>query len=149
MIHYVTVPRTPHQCANVCTHYLTVYMYPLLVSLPVQISSNGLFSFGSAYTVHSATNFSSSTRDYLVAPFWGDVDLRLAGRVEYNTYTTGQSELNKVRSYIRSQTGNSLSATWMLVAYWNSVPQFSESLSEVSVFGHYGLGGRLRCTGTV
>ena len=101
-----------------------LYKYLIHPILP-QVSSNGLFSFGSAYNGWITHTFSQdSSRDYVVAPFWSDIDLRIAGSVLFQDFTTGEAQLDTVSQFIRAQMKNSFSGTWMLVAYWDSVPEY-------------------------
>ena len=101
--------------------------------LSPQVSKYGLFTFGSAYTSSSPYKFTStSSPNYIVAPFWSYIDIYTTGRVQYQTFTTGETQLEIVSLFIRRQMDNSFSGTWMLVAYWDSVPERYQSTSIVS-----------------
>ena len=102
-----------------------------------QISSNGLFSFGYGNTAYRPHTLSSTNLgdNYIIAPFWGDSDLRddsVEGSVLYQSFTAGAPLLGIVNSFIRSEVENSFSGSWLLIAKWDRVPEFSESNSIVS-----------------
>lgn len=66
----------------------------------------------------------SDSPQYIVAPYWSDIDTRSAGSVSYEVHTNRTSLLllHKVNKYIRQQEQNNFAGTWMLVAEWNSIP---------------------------
>ena len=83
-------------------------------------------SFGQSVTplkTPSPFNESASV-EYVVAPYWSDIDTRTAGSVSYEFHTnkTSLPLLNKVSKYIRQREQNHFSGTWMLVVDWNAIP---------------------------
>ena len=64
----------------------------------------------------------------LVAPFAADIDTTRRGSVKYTQFTTSDSQMNTVSSFIRSETGNSFYGTRMMVAEWNGVPKYQGSI---------------------
>ena len=60
---------------------------------------------------------------YIVAPFWSDIDTRTEGSISYEIHTnkTSLSLLQHVSRFIQQKEQNQFSATWMLVAEWSSV----------------------------
>ena len=105
---------------------------------PLQVGTNGYFSFGTRQTVYTPSLFSStSTPNYLVAPFWADIDTNIHGSISYEVHNTsaGSSSLallNRVNTFISNQQNTQFSGNWMLVALWNQVSQISGSSSVVS-----------------
>jgi hypothetical protein len=93
--------------------------------LEMQVATNGYFSFGQKRTsLETPAPFSGSdTLEYIVAPYWSDINTRSVGSVSYEIHTnqTSLSLLHKVSKYIREKEENQFSGTWMLVAEWNSV----------------------------
>ena len=125
-----------------CFWYLPLpFRYSLLN--PLQVGTNGYFSFGTRQTVYSPSLFSpTSTPNYLVAPFWADINTNIHGSISYEVHNTsaGSSStalLNRVSTFISNQQSTQFSGTWMLVASWNQVSQISGSSSVVSLLhGH-------------
>ena len=114
------------------TQMFLIVCVTVVFILSPQVSKHGFFSFGSAYTSSYQYKFSStSSPNYIVAPFSSYIDIYTTGRVIYQTFTRGTLEY--VSYFIRRQMGNSFSGTWMLVAYWDSVPEYGQSSSIVRV----------------
>ena len=115
---------------------LTANQIYILESL--QVGTNGYFSFGTRRTVYTPSRFSfTSTPNYLVAPFWADIDIRINGSISYEVHSTsaGSSSialLNRVSTFISNQKNTQFSGNWMLVASWSQVPAYSGSSSIVS-----------------
>lgn len=114
----------------------------LYFSSSLQITSNGLISFGQQFPNFGATLFPNENditvfTAYLAAPYWSDIDYRTLGDVWYETYATGQSStsntlLERVSNLVRSeQNVPTFQGTWMLVATWNSTVPFAGSGSVV------------------
>ena len=105
---------------------------------PLQVGTNGYFSFGTRQTVYTPSLFSStSTPNYLVAPFWADINTNTYGSISYEVHNTsaGSSSLallNRVSTFISNQQSTQFSGNWMLVASWNQVSAYSGSSSVVS-----------------
>ncbi len=87
-------------------------------------------------TYSAAQPFSaSSPLDYLVAPFWANVDIsNRVGDVSYEVHSSDISPeyINIVSSFISQQEQVQFNGRWMLLAEWNSVPQLGESVAAVS-----------------
>lgn len=66
-------------------------------------------------------------RSYLIAPYWSNIDTRLAGTVSYQILTSGggneeTDRLENVTNFLNSEMNASFSgANWMLVATWSNV----------------------------
>lgn len=61
-----------------------------------------------------------------MAPFWSDVDLRVAGNVFYQVVTQRASQeannvLTQVSDFVSNRTNDDFSGTWMLVVMWDQV----------------------------
>ena len=73
-------------------------------------------------------NIPGSSSYSVVAPFAADIDTRSRGSVKYTQFTTSDSQMSRVSSFIRSQTGDYFYGTRMMVAEWNGVPEYGESI---------------------
>ena len=63
---------------------------------------------------------------FVVAPYWADHDLRIDGHVYYETFNRGRSEyddnvLDMVNRYLRLNTDQNFSGTFMILAEWQDV----------------------------
>ena len=78
---------------------------------------------------NSLEDFPGPSGYSVVAPFAADIDATSTGSVTYTQFTTSDSsQISRVSSFIRSQSGNDdFSGTKMMVAEWESVPQYEES----------------------
>ena len=79
----------------------------------------------------SLVNFPGSSLYSVVAPFAADIDTTSRGSVKYAQFTTSDSQMSTVNSFIRSQTGDSFNGTRMMVAEWNGVPKYQRSVVSV------------------
>lgn len=114
-----------------------------------QIGTNGYFSFGTAVNDFSPSLFPAE-HNYLVAPYWADIDISSSGQISYETYEdsgavndgdgsgfSGNSSLpttpiSLISRYISEIEGIQFSGRWMLLAKWDEVPQFGGLTSVVS-----------------
>ena len=70
---------------------------------------------------------------YLVAPFWADVDIQgEVGDISYQVYSTGSPLLDTVNTIISDEENINFISHWMLVAEWDDVPPYSYDPSQVS-----------------
>lgn len=102
----------------------------------IQVATNGLLSFGEAYSHYDPEPFpgtsTSVQNGHLIAPFWDDIDISGGGgHVYYQTFSSDDSDsltttnLNAVNTYINSVHGDgSFEGTWMLVAHWDQVSPY-------------------------
>ena len=95
------------------------------------MDDDGYFSLGSTPPSSTLLPFSPSSSYSVVAPFAASISTVSAGSVRYNTFTTGDTNINTVSSHIRSELGGSFSGTWMIVADWYNVPQYGGSSVSV------------------
>ena len=102
--------------------------------LLLQVGTNGLISFGAPITDFSPSLFPLE-HDFIVAPFWSDVDISTGvGQIRYEVHTTssvGSTFLSNVSQFIEEQTNTSFTGQWMLLVEWEEVPQFAGLLSVV------------------
>lgn len=97
------------------------------------MGTNGLLSFNNSYNPWFNNPFSEfSSPDYLIAPFWADVDIRGGnGRIFYEIHESGYF-LDQVNTFLQRKRPSSFEGTWMLVAHWDAVhPYFGLFNPEV------------------
>ena len=71
--------------------------------------------------------------EYLVAPFWADVDIEEGvGNISYQIYSTGSPLLDTVNTIISDEENINFIGHWMLVAEWDDVPPYPNRTSQVS-----------------
>lgn len=61
-----------------------------------------------------------------MAPYWSNIDTRLAGRVQYETYRLGESDdvasrLGFINRVINAELNPDFTGDWMLLANWENV----------------------------
>ena len=95
-----------------------------------QINTNGLISFGNSFTRFNPELFPIEFQ-YLVAPFWSDIDIRRRGSIRYQVYFNGSRETEIVSQFI-SEENFIFTAEWMLIVEWNRVPQFGRPSYQVN-----------------
>ena len=99
-----------------------------------KVSSNGLLSFDKSLDFFRPILFPNSSQySYIVAPFWADHDPRPAGQVSYEVHQE-DADLSTVNRFLKQHTGTEFEGSWMLVAYWDNVPEYRSSAEAVSVF---------------
>ena len=74
--------------------------------------------------VDNAEFTNSSTGNYLVAPFWDDININDGGTISYETFESGYY-LEQVNAYIQRQRQNAFRGTWMMNVYYNEVAPYS------------------------
>ena len=108
-----------------------------------QVGANGIISFQDGWTSNTPQLFPTTNTltkfAYVVAPFWSDNDLRLAGNAMYQVYGLS-SQLNNASTFIADMTETNFNGTWMLVAQWNGAHPYphgdnptSPALQAVSI----------------
>ena len=85
-------------------------------------------SFHTGYTHFNSELFPTTNPDiywdFVVAPFWSDVDLRLAGSASWEIHTAAQSQnlIDMVSEFIQNNIDSSdFSGSWMMITYWEDV----------------------------
>ena len=97
---------------------------------------NGYFSLDSPISYNTPQLFSSTApSSHLVAPYWANNDIsNRLGSVSYEVHhsETSSTYIGQVSSFISQQQQVQFNGTWMILAEWQSVPQFGGSLTAVS-----------------
>ena len=93
----------------------------------MQVGINGIISFGDIYSSDQNKEFTRFlTGNYLVAPFWDDINTENGGTISYETFESGYY-LEQVSAYIQRQRQNAFHGTWMMNVYYKEVAPYSES----------------------
>ena len=72
--------------------------------------------------------------EYLVAPFWADVDIEEGiGNISYQVYSTGSPLLDTVNTIISDEENITFIGHWILVTEWDGVSAFSDSTNQVNI----------------
>ena len=100
-------------CKNIQTY---VYILLNIIYSIVQVSINGRFS----------------TRYATISPFASNIDTFTSGLVSYQTFSTGDPNIESVSTYITSEIGVTFRGVWMLVAHWFDVAE------NVAIYVSYG-----------
>ena len=121
------------------------YLYSIFILIQLsQVGSNGIISFGAGWTSRLPQLFPTTNNitknAYVIAPFWSDNDLTLAGNVTYQVEEFSSDQLTSASAFITDTTNTNFSGTWMLVAQWNGVHPYphgsnpsSSALNAVSI----------------
>ena len=103
----------------------------------LQVGTNGIFSFSDPFYSSDTAPFPiGAASAYIVAPFWDDVDIRLAGNVSYEVHWSRENNpgsdqlLDQVSNFVKGSTGQSFSGSWMLVAEWKEVHPWPHGLNS-------------------
>ena len=96
----------------------------------MQVSSNGLISFGTSFTAFIPRTFPLSVN--VVAPYWDDTDTRMKGVVRFDVITPSHPTLSCLleltSDLIREEYVDvEFKASWLLVARWIDVCPFLDS----------------------
>ena len=90
----------------------------------MQVGTNGIWSFDKAYNSSINVPFSESFPEYVVAPFWDNVNIVGGnGQITYEIHEDGYF-LDQVNSFLQKRRPSSFVGTWMLVAYWDAVAPY-------------------------
>ena len=98
----------------------------------MQVSTNGVVSFGDPFTDYNTRPFPLSTSDILLAPFWDDSNVVIGGQVLFRL-SDNQTLLNQVGSIINDTLEYDFTPTMLFIVTWNSIPAFGGSRNIVSV----------------
>ena len=102
---------------------------------------NGLLSFNDPYDFWLNPIFPGFVAGrYLVAPFWDDAITTFGrGDVLYEVYESGYM-LDYISAFIRRRNPSEFQGTWMMVASWEAVHQWSFSTTtEVCVIIYFSI----------
>lgn len=105
----------------------------------MQVSTNGLISFGEGSSNADPELFPTSTPDvfwsYIIAPFWADFSTTTGGLVSWEIHNTSLSSdlIAQVNQLIQVEYGDEdFSGTWMMVGFWEDIP--SSTQQSVSLY---------------
>ena len=101
----------------------------------MQVITNGYFSLDAQFVSYIPHRF-PLVDQYLLAPFWSDVDITNGvGTIQYEVHsrTTGGTPLQDVSEFISNEGNVVFEAEWMLVAEWREVPQWGTPTSVVNL----------------
>ena len=108
----------------------------------MQVGTNGYFSFGRPVAIHSPSLF-PNTFNYLVAPFWADIDITEpdGGEIYYQVHSRGSNSvsdelLDEVSVFVSNSQQTVFNGSWMLVATWDQVKAYSGDPFNVSLLTH-------------
>ena len=99
------------------------------------MSSNGLLSFRQPFTNPERVPF-HLTDEALIAPFWNDMNIELAGQVSYR-FSMDQSLLDRVQVLINESLDVYFSPAFLFIATWDRVAQWGADPSVVRACVHY------------
>ena len=96
------------------------------------MSPNGYFAFETPRSACCPRFFNSS--DHIVAPFWANVNTRIAGDISYQVFDTSSNPelLEEVSAFIATKHEVPFTGQWMLVADWSGVSSYRGSSTTVS-----------------
>ena len=107
----------------ICYNYhLIQKITKVIYLLSVQVSSNGLLSFGTSFNQWTPEAFPLSSA-IIVAPFWDDIHLTQTGVAQYNVITSASNStiIDQVESFLKTNRNVELDLNWVLVAKWVNV----------------------------
>ena len=104
------------------------------------MGTNGIFAFSAPFYSAAATPFpgvsTTISAAYLVAPYWDDVDISLAGNISYEVHSSRSNSLesnqliNRISDFIAGSTGQPFQGSWMLIAEWEEVHPWPHGLNN-------------------
>ena len=100
------------------------------IIIKMQVSTNGVVSFGSDFTDHDSRSFPLSTSDILIAPFWADSNVVNGGQVLFRL-CNNQTLLHQVGSTINDSLECDFTPTMLFIVTWNRIPQYGRSFNIV------------------
>ena len=91
------------------------------------------------YTFHHPHLFPGNGLDFIVAPFWSDIDISTGvGSVSYEVHTASDV-LDWVSNVVSQHQQTNFIGRWMILAEWRNVPQHAASTETVSISRHYNI----------
>lgn len=88
----------------------------------MQVNTNGVISFLDQVSQYTPDSFPLGDNRRLVAPFWADVDTRVAGQVFYRE-TTDQGLLQQASEDVQANfvDHSKFKPTWLFISTWHEV----------------------------
>ena len=115
------------------------YIVVMMAFFSLQMSTNGILSFGVEFPHFSAALFPTESAatyfDFAVAPYWTDNDARLNGRVSWEMYSTGDSTLtddiiDNVNTFINTNTNETdFVGNFVFVGSWSEMHPYPAGAS--------------------
>ena len=100
------------------------------ITIIMQVSTNGVVSFGATFTDFFSRPFPLSTSDILIVPFW-DVSNVANGRQVLFRISDNPTLLNKVGSTINDTLEFYYTPTMLFVVTWSGIPEFYGSQDDI------------------
>lgn len=69
-----------------------------------------------------------------MALFWADHDPRPSGQISYEVHTSNTPVMSEVSTFVSLQQNINFVGTWMLLAEWNSVPEYGSDTKVGRIF---------------
>ena len=96
----------------------------------LQISSNGLVSFGTSFTEYIPEEFPISTA--VISPYWNDFDLTMKGNIYFESYGSDSIEiLETLSEFISVNQSIEFECTSAVVVFWSDVCPFGNELCNL------------------
>ena len=99
-----------------------------LPKISIKVNTNGVISFLVQVSQYTPDAFPLGDNRRVVAPFWGDVDTRIAGQVFHRETSDpvllGQATNDVTSTYVDHR---QFKATWLLIATWYEVAFYGAS----------------------
>ena len=92
------------------------------ITIIMQVSTNGVVSFGATFTEYYSHLFPLSTSDILITPFWDDSNVENGGQVLFRQ-SDNQTLLNKVGSTINDTLEFDFTPTMLFIVTWRGIPE--------------------------
>ena len=92
------------------------------ITIIMQVSTNGVVSFGATFTDYDSRPFPLSTSDILIAPFWDDSKVKIGGQILFRL-SDNQTLLNKVGSTINETLEFDFTPTMLFIVTWSGIPE--------------------------
>ena len=96
----------------------------------MQVSTNGVVSFGATFTAFFPHPFPLSTSDILIAPFWDVSNVENGGQVLFRL-SDNQTLLNEVGSTINDTLEFDFTPTMLFIVTWSGIPGYGGSQNIV------------------
>ena len=94
------------------------------------MNANGVISFRKDFEDYDSKPFPLLTDDILIAPFWEDVDINIAGQIFYR-FSNDSSLLSLFQSYINDS--SNFSPVSLFIATWDGVAQLDGDRNMVRI----------------
>ena len=106
----------------------------------MQVSTNGVISFGLPFSDYSAILFYMNMQHHVVAPYWIDNDASRNGIVSWQIHNSGDSILsddiiNRVSNFIRMNTNSTnFNGKYVFIGNWSEMNKYpaASNLDRVS-----------------